>query len=119
MPRDKWLKNQNLRNLFNAIKALSQCEVLSSILDIHKDANFKLTIKPLSHVGVVCKKGRAHDPGNFLYSVLFCLLLKFVDGQHPLWHFANRFPSTTGSDSGVHTTGGMEKAGDIIEMVLG
>ena len=108
---------QDLKRVHDAVQFLLQSEVLSCILNIFRGAPFT-TIKLYSYEGAVCVRHAAVDLGNWPYCIFYCLLVECAPEDHVIQVYARTWPSTIGID-GHHSDKGIEKAGDVIEMILG
>ena len=86
-------------------------------------------IKHVSYDGALCVRGRAHDPGNFLYSVIYCAIgcmrkateenelqvVTWTPTSAMLDHLERRWPSL---DATSVSHNAYEKKGDILESML-
>ncbi len=108
---------QDLKRVHDAVMFLLQSDVFISILFIFRAAPFA-AIKFYSYEGAVCVRHAAVDLGNWPYCIFYCLLVESAPEDHVIQRYAKRWPSTIGID-GRHSAKGIEKAGDVIEMILG
>jgi hypothetical protein len=108
---------QDLKRVHNAVQFLLQSEVFSCILNIFRAAPFE-AIKFYSYKGAACVRHAAVDLGNWPYCIFYTLLLEFAPEDHVIQCYAKTWPSTAGI-GGHHSAKGIEKAGDVVEMVLG
>ena len=111
-PPRSWRRDE-LKRVHDSVLHLLQSEVFVGILVIFKEAPFEV-IKGWSHSGAVCRKHVAVDLTNWVYAIFYLLLVEHAEAGHPILRYADRFPSTLN-----HTRAGKEKAGDVVEMVLG
>ena len=104
--------------LHQYVQRLVRNPVFAGILTMFADAKWEV-IKEISYEGQVCLNHVGVDLTNWTYTAFYTLLLVYADEGHILHHYAEKWPSTVGNAAEVHTKSGAEKAGDVIEFLLG